>query len=129
MPYIPHRPTSNVKVKNQSGFRYFRYVSPKIGQNNCNVAEIKLYSAEGVQLQGQPIGSQSVLPANPTMTFDKAFDNDVLTYYDADGNDSWTGLDLGYPQHIGEIRYLPRTVGFGIYEGHVYELFYWNQNR
>jgi len=120
---------STVKIKNTSGFRYFRYVSPKgSGEINCNVAEIKLYGADGEQLRGKPIGTPGVWPTNPTMTFEKAFDNDVLTYYDADSNNSWTGLDLGSSQQISEIHYLPRTDGFGIYEGHVYELFYWNEN-
>jgi len=38
-------------------------------------------------------------------------------------------LDLGEPKKITKIRYLPRSNGNGIYEGHVYELFYWNWNK
>ena len=30
---------------------------------------------------------------------------------------------------ITKIRYLPRTKGNSIYEGHVYELFYWNWDK
>ncbi|MDR3246671.1 MAG: discoidin domain-containing protein [Prevotellaceae bacterium] len=126
---MPVEHFNTVKVKNTAGFRYFRYISPKgSGEINCNVSEIQLYGADGKRLAGTPIGTPGVWPTNPTMTFDKAFDNDVLTFFDADSNDSWTGLDLGSPQSIAEIRYLPRTDGLDIYEGHVYELFYWDKS-
>ena len=60
------------------------------------------------------------------MTRDKVFDGDPVTYFDAPSEDSWAGLDLGTPQTLTKIRYLPRNDGNSIYESHIYELFYWN---
>ena len=64
-----------------------------------------------------------------SMIHDRAFDGDVDTYFEAASDNSWVGLDLGEARRITKIRYLPRTGGNGIYQGHVYELFYWNENE
>ncbi|MDR3266232.1 MAG: hypothetical protein LBT24_01500 [Tannerella sp.] len=115
------------KIRNTRTFRYIRYVSPKDKEANCNVAEIKIFDATGSILQGKPTGTPETHLALPTMTFDKAFDGDLSTFFDAKSNDSWTGLDLGKPCKIGEIHYAPRNEGAkGIYDGHTYELFYWD---
>jgi hypothetical protein len=114
-------------IKQTQSFRYIRYVSPKDREANCNVAEIKIFGADSSVLQGKPIGTPETHPAWPTMTFDKAFDGDISTCFDAKSNDSWTGLDLGKPCKIGKIHYAPRNEGaMGIYEGNSYELFYWD---
>jgi hypothetical protein len=111
-------------IKNTKKFRYIRYVSPK--RANCNVAEIEFYNETGEKLTGSVIGTESL--ENSTMTRDKAFDGDPATYFDAANDQSWTGLYLDAPQTITKIRYLPRNDGNGIYEGHVYELLYWDGN-
>jgi hypothetical protein len=110
-------------VRNPARFRYVRYVSP--AKSNCNVAEIIFYDNSGNKLRGKPIGTPGS-HQNSSMTFDKVFDGDISTFYEALlPDDSWTGMDLGEPQTIAEIRYLPRNSAHGIYEGHTYELFYW----
>ncbi|MDR0726101.1 MAG: discoidin domain-containing protein, partial [Prevotellaceae bacterium] len=115
---------STAKIRNTGRFRYLRYVSPE--KSNCNVAEIMFYNDKGDKLGGKPIGTPGAYN-NSNMTFDKAFDGDISTFYDAlSDSDSWTGLDLGEAQTISEIRYLPRNEGNGIYEGHTYELYCWS---
>jgi hypothetical protein len=124
---LPGNYFQSVKIKKHTKFRYVRYVSPKDKYAYCNVAEIRFYGSNGIELNGKPIGTPGVYFAHPEMTFDKAFDGNCLTFFCADNNDSWTGLDLGKPEQISEIHYLPRTEdGYGIYDRQVYELFFWN---
>jgi hypothetical protein len=117
---------TTITVANSASYRYIRYISAK--NSHCHVAEIMFYNDKNEKLDGQTSGTPGSYLDSP-MTFDKAFDGDISTFYDAKYlNDSWMGLDLGKPQTIGKIRYLPRNEGNGIYEGHIYELFYWNEN-
>jgi hypothetical protein len=115
------------KIRNSARFRYVRYVSPE--DSHCNVAEIRFYNSTGEKLRGKPVGIPETHP-NQGKTNDKAFDGDISTFYEAEQpGGAWTGLDLGEPQTISEIRYLPRNDGNGIYEGLSYELYYWNDRR
>jgi hypothetical protein len=115
-----------VSVKHTSAYRYIRYVSPVGGR--CNVSILEFYDENNEKLQGTATGTPG---ANAKMTHDRVFDGDVDTFFEAASDDdhSWVGLDLGKSRQITKIRYLPRTDGNGIYEGHVYELFYWNGNE
>jgi hypothetical protein len=114
-----------VSLKRTTAYRYIRFVSPSGGR--CNVSILEFYDENGEKLQGSAIGSPG---ANASMTHDKVFDGDVDTYFEAATDyDPWIGLDLGEACRIAKIRYLPRTGGNAIYEGHVYELFYWNGNE
>jgi hypothetical protein len=125
---LPGNYFQSVKIQNPTKVRYFRYVPQKHALSFCNVAEIKIYDTHGTQIHGTPIGTPGTWL--PSTTHDKAFDGDINTYYDSDNNDSWTGLDLKEAKRIGEICYLPRTdEKVGIYEGHVYELFFWNGQK
>jgi hypothetical protein len=115
------------KIRNPGRYRYVRYVSPK--NSNCNVAEIKFFNDKGESLQGEPVGTPGSFENSPMTTCDKAFDGDISTYYNAlKADGSWTGLDLGEEQTIAEIHYFPRNEGNIIFEGHTYELFYFNNN-
>ncbi|MDR2286915.1 MAG: discoidin domain-containing protein [Prevotellaceae bacterium] len=113
----------STKIRSSKPYRYVRYTSNR----GCygNVAEIELYNDRSEKLSGKPFGS----PADPDVTCDKAFDGDIFTFFDASHpNNAWTGLDLGEPQTIAEIRYFPRHEGNFIYEGHTYELYYWEKD-
>ena len=110
-------------IKNNNKFRYVRYVSPR--NANCNVAEIEFYNDAGTKLSGVVTGTTETWGNSP-MTRKMVFDGDPATYFDASNDNSWAGLDLGEPQKISKIRYLPRNDGYGVYEGHVYEAFYWD---
>ncbi|MDR3245207.1 MAG: discoidin domain-containing protein [Prevotellaceae bacterium] len=123
---VPGNCFNVAKINNPNKFRYVRYVSPKHIDFNCNVAEIKFFALDETLLAGTPAGTSSSIRFNPTMTHDKAFDGNVDTYFDANDTASWTGLDLGKPEQIGEIQYYPRNENeYGINDGQEYELFYW----
>ena len=108
-------------TKSLSAFRYVRYLSPVGGCGNVSILEF--YDENNKKLQGTVIGTPGI---NAATSNDKVFDGDVDTYFEAASDPSWVGLDFGEPRRISKIRYLPRTTGNGIYEGHVYELIYWN---
>jgi hypothetical protein len=117
---------SKATIRNTGRFRYVRYVSPE--KSHCHVAEIMFYNDKGDKLNGTPIGMPGSYQ-NSNMTFDKAFDEDISTFYDALlYSDSWMGLDLGEAQSVAEVRYLPHNDGNGIYEDHTYVLFCWKNN-
>jgi hypothetical protein len=115
----------SAKIRSSESYRYVRYVSPE--NSYCNVAEIVFYNDKGEKLGGNPFGSPPSVHQNSTLTYDKAFDGDVLTFFDSEQpSGSFAGLDLGEPQTISEIHYLPRNEGeHCIYEGHIYDLFCW----
>jgi hypothetical protein len=117
---------NSVKLSGQHSYRYVRYKSPKEGY--CNVAEIEFTGTSGEKLEGRHIGDTGSF-ANLGQTGDKAFDGDIITFYDAaERSGTWTGLDLGEQQRITAIRYMPRVEGNGIYVGHEYELFCWDRD-
>ena len=113
-----------ISVKPLSKYRYIRYISSEGEQ--CSVSELEFYDENNEKLHGAIIGTHSV---NATTSNAKVFDNDVDTFFEAASDNSWVGLDLGEARQISKIRYLPRTAGYGIYEGHEYELFYWSGNE
>jgi hypothetical protein len=114
---------NEVQLKYPVVGRYVRYVSPP--QGFCNVAEIAFYGAGGRILKGTPIGTSGSYK-NGMMTFEKAFDGNTATFYDASSDDSWTGLDFGKRTVIGQIRYHPRRNVLSIEAGQTCELLYWN---
>ena len=94
----------------------------------CNVSILEFYDENNKILQGTAMGAPGARN-DDSMTYDKVFDDDVDTFFNAASDPAWTGLDLGESRQIAKIRYLPRTNGYGIYEGHIYELFYWDENE
>ena len=106
-------------------YRYVRYITPE--GDICVVSIIEFYDENNQKLHGSILGESSSGWFNSNTKSDKAFDDDVQTCTGARPGNAWTGLDLGNPKRIKKIRYLPFTDGSGIYEGHVYELFYWNE--
>lgn len=61
----------------------------------------------GSKLTGTSIGDNGSWN-NSGATREKAFDNDIHTYYDALQNVAWTGLDLGSEHKVTGIRFVPR---------------------
>ncbi|MDR0560405.1 MAG: hypothetical protein LBG92_09545 [Prevotellaceae bacterium] len=119
--HIPEANYNEVILKNSEKYRYVRYKSPPDGF--CNVAEIEFYGTDGDKLVGTNIGTSGSWE-NSQKTCDKAFDGDIITFYDAaEGDGAWTGLDFQESKQIGKIRYVPRNNGNSIYEGHHYQVF------
>ena len=107
-------------------FRYIRCLGSPGSYGN--MAEMEVYTQDGDtlrRLSGRVIAKDDYPWDWPT-TKERAFDGDVLTYY-AHPVDSgaWVGLDLGRPERIARIRYLPRNDDNNIRPGDEYELFYW----
>ncbi|MDR1202038.1 MAG: discoidin domain-containing protein [Tannerellaceae bacterium] len=117
----------DVIIDQPQEYRYYRYLSPE--KANCNIAELEFYGKanEETKMIGRMIGTQGSWNNNPLRTFDKAFDGNVLTFYDAAKSDgkAWVGMDFGKRVKITKIRYLPRNDDNTIATGQTYELFYW----
>jgi hypothetical protein len=114
----------NVKVSDTKAYKYYRYQGPKLGYGN--LAELAFYNKEDHKLLGKIIGSEGSYKLLGN-TKEKAFDNDVLTFYDGfSRNIGWLGLELDQPQAIGRIKFIPRNDGNCIEVGDDYELMYWN---
>ncbi|MDR1121804.1 MAG: discoidin domain-containing protein [Dysgonamonadaceae bacterium] len=123
--HLPGMFYNDVTLRMPASYRYVRYKSPKEGF--CNVSEIEFYGSGGEKLSGTSVGTPSA--RNPNNTCDKVFDGDVSTFYNAiESSEAWTGVDFQERKQIRKIRYLPRTEGQHIYEGHHYELFYWTKD-
>ncbi|MCL1920563.1 MAG: discoidin domain-containing protein [Kiritimatiellaeota bacterium] len=61
---------------------------------------------------GQWIGTQGSWDNNGRVTGDKAFDGNVMTYFDGPtGDGCWTGLDFGSAKEVIGVRYVPRRNG------------------
>ena len=124
MKEMPGTDYEKVGITDPTPYRYLRYISPKGG--HCNVSEIQFLGGNGRKLDGKRIGTPGSWYNSPA-TGDKAFDGDIYTYFDAAEADfAWTGLDLGTPQVITEIHYLPRIEDNRIIHNNRYALYYWN---
>ena len=113
-----------VNISAVKKYRYARYITYK--QGFANIAELEFYDDQGKELQGKITGTPgSWLGKNNTK--DKAFDKNVLTFFDAPVADSASvGLDFGVAKNIATIRFLARNDGNSIEKSDVYELVYWN---
>lgn len=111
-------------------FRYWRYYQPKNG-SYCNIADIRFYERDTQkQCKGKIIGTEGCWEGNPDCTKDKAFDGDLLTFFDAPlSSGAWTGMDFGKPVNIGRIVYTGRGDGNSIDIGDWYELLYWKDGQ
>jgi hypothetical protein len=115
---------NEVRLERPAAYRYVRYVSPPLV--HCNVAEIMFYGTNGKKLRGKAIGTPGSW-GNTMLTFDKAFDGHLATFYDAPQRDNaWTGMDFGDTTTIGSIHYYPRRNVKLVDPGKDYELLYWN---
>jgi hypothetical protein len=109
-------------------FRCYRFFSPD--EWGGNVAELEFYTGSDYQrITGKMIGTPGSYQDLPR-TLDKAFDGDVLTFFDPPTPDSaWVGMDFEKEVPITKIRYLPRNDDNNIAPGQLYELFYWGRGR
>jgi len=107
-------------------FRYFRYVAPDTARfEPDNIAEVQFLDEQGKVLKGRPIGINGI----PEHEIDKAFDNDLASYYQNSRNrNGWIGIDLGagVSKQVRSIRFCPRNDTNGIIPDNEYELFFWN---
>lgn len=107
-------------------YRYWRYISPQYG--HCNIAEIEFrFSGKKLPTHDKQLISDGKIPSYSSLYY--AFDNDPLTFYEAsEASYSWIGVDFGTKVSVDKIQYLPRNDDNNVTPGHVYELFYFNEN-
>jgi transposase len=121
---IPDPQFYEFKVNQNEKFRYFRYLSPNGAWGN--IAEIEVFGQNGKEIKGKIIGTKGTWEGTDR-TKEKAFDKDIVTFFDApiiDG--AWVGLDFIKPEYLSKVRFIPRNDGNTIEKGDYYELVYWD---
>ena len=111
-----------VRIKNNTPFRFFRFLSPPKGFGN--MAELTVYDNLGKEIHGIPIGTTNCSRGND---IHKVFDKDPLTYFlSFESENTFLGLQFNQPHCISEIYFLPHNDGNFIQENNIYELFYYD---
>lgn len=124
----PHPLTRYKTASTDTGekFRYVRYVFPDglPGTDSLfGVSELRFFSSDTLLCGVTMFSSEST----EFMGADNLFDGRLLTYCQAKyPEDTWVGLDLGYPRNITHIEYMPRTDDNDIWPGDIYEMLYWD---
>ena len=107
-------------------YRYFRYLAPDGSYGN--VAEVEMYDSLGRYPKVRHMFGRRY--AVGTNRLENVFDGNVLTHYERQfPDDSWAAVEFEEPQHISEVRFLPRNDDNFIREGEQYELYYWDGRR
>jgi len=128
MPVKPNPFWNEIPIDNAKKFRYVRFLRG----GNITLGELEFYSG-GRKLNGRVFGTKPGWYSDKT--FDKAFDNNVFTSFDASGVESDTsllGMDLGSANRIEKIRVSPPVsdeIASKIIEGHHYQLLVWKDRR
>ena len=107
-------------------YRYWRFWQPKEFVNTAEMYFVERHTGEFVE--GKVIGTEGSWDNNGNDRM-KAFDRDLLTFFDAPCADSYVGMDFGKPVEMSKILYTGRGDGNTIDIGDTYELFYWDGNR
>lgn len=107
-------------------YSYFRYLAPDGSYGN--VAEVEMYDSLGKRPKVRRMFGRRY--AVGTNRLENVFDGNVLTHYERQfPDDSWAAVEFEEPQHISEVRFLPRNDDNFIREGEQYELYYWDGRR
>ena len=129
---IPENPElyfQEVFLEQSGKYRYYRYLAPENG--SCDIAELEFYGGSNgeTRMVGEIAGTPGSWNNDPTQTFDKAFDGDILSFFDSGkvNEPTWTGMDFGKRTEITKIRYMPRNDDNTIAVDQIYELFYWGE--
>ncbi len=114
----------NLPVSNRKKFKYARYLGAN--GSHSTLCELSFIDESGNEIQGTPIGTSGSFGN----AIEKAFDKDILTYFDGSAPDStWVGLKFRNPAQIKTIRFIPRNDGNCIEINDTYELEYWNNKE
>lgn len=122
----PQMRWNELKVSTKKAYRYIRYEAPRWSYGN--VGEIEFYSSNSAEpLNGIVIGTDT--PDSEETSREKAFDGDVLTYFNALlPHDAWVGMDFGKPIKINRIRFISRNDDNFVQKDQEYELMYADLN-
>lgn len=118
--------TINVNIK--TPYRYFRYLAP-VGSPG-DMAELEVYGQNDSLLNGEIIGDETSFLWFASSDKFKAFDKNVLTYFEAEQNKNvWIGMKFPKKEVIKKVIYLPHNDDNFIRQDELYELFYWNNTE
>ena len=117
-------------------FKYYRFKFSKDEQSliydgdGASIAEIELVAPSGVKITGEPFGS----PGKKYNLYipEKCFDGNYLTFFEDSRTgdfDKFVGLRLDKPKQVNKIRFIARNDMNSIQVGHLYELFYWDNQQ
>lgn len=118
---------TEVPVHDPNKYRYL--IFQFAGKKKVSLGELEFYKSVNGNpelLSGEYIGN----PGGKNKDASRLFDNDLLSYYAnyAFSNDTYVGIDLGEGNsaQISKIKFCPRNDKNYITDGHLYELFYWD---
>lgn len=114
-----------VKLERSNKYRYVRYISADWMPGD--VAEVAWYTDTigNMKLQGK-LMSTTPYKGEKKSRAENAIDGNPLTFFTSDVKPGWVGLDLGTPQPIKRITYVPRNDDNFISPGDEYELYYFS---
>ena len=108
-------------------FKYARYIGAK-GQYST-IAELMFLDNNGNEITGKIIGTPGSR-WNGGNTIEKAFDKNILTFYEGiRPDDTWLGIKFDKPTEVAKIRFIGRTEGNSVEKGDNYELKFWNNQE
>lgn len=117
---------TEVQVPDSCGaHRYWRYWQPHEFNNMAEIYFVEKNTHKFIE--GKIIGTDGAWGGNENLDKTKAFDRDLLTYFDAPDHGAWVGMDFGSPVSLETILYVGRGDGNTIEIGDSYELFYWDK--
>lgn len=107
----------------------YRYVRYKAAEDRlARIAELMLFRSadDSVKIDVKVVAGSAPDAGNASVVKEKICDGDYLTYFLSDENGGYAILDLGKPEWIGKLAYVPRNDENFIRIGDKYELFYQN---
>ena len=126
---IQDTPVINYNIVACHPKKKYRYVQYKAADNKrAEIMELGLYTSMDAKeaLESKVIYSSAPQLGDKSLTGDKMCDGDCLTYFLSEDSAGYAVLDLGKPEYIGKMVYIPRNDDNFISAGDMYELFYQN---
>lgn len=125
--HIVDTPKTNynpVQCMPRQKYRYVRFTAAK--NQLARIGELMLYRGAGEESKIDVKAVAGSIPdlGNEDVSKEKMCDGDFLTYFLSDEKGGYATLDLGKPEHIERLVYVPRNDDNYITPGDTYELLY-----
>lgn len=105
-------------------YRYVRFTAAK--NQLARIGELMLYRSADEESKINVTAVAGSVPdlGNEDVSKEKMCDGDFLTYFLSDDEGGYATLDLGQPEYIGRLVYVPRNDDNYIAPGDIYDLLY-----
>ena len=122
----PERDYNAVEIVPKRKYRYIRYTAAK--GKRAEIAELAFYRSmkDQERLVAKVIEASEAAYKSENLVADKMNDGNYLSYFRSEDIAGYAVFDLGKPEYIEKIVYVPRNDDNFITPGDVYELFYQN---